>query len=251
MTPDTFNLLIWGWLALALVLLPVQLRITAPYGRHSSRKWGSVIDNRLGWVIMEAVSPLVFLMSLMWIAAPTAPAIWLLAGLYVAHYLHRSFIFPLRTRTRGKTIPVMIVVSAICFNTVNGWANGYYLGSGWADYSDWLADPRLWIGVGIFALGAAINIRADNALIALRSDGGSGYKIPRGGLFERVSCPNHLGEIIQWTGFAIACWNLPALAFAIWTAANLVPRAISHHRWYKDTFADYPRDRKALIPHLM
>lgn len=35
------------------------------------------------------------------------------------------------------------------------------------------------------------------------------------------------GEIIEWTGFAIACWSLPAAAFAIMTFCNLGPRA--HH----------------------
>jgi hypothetical protein len=47
------------------------------------------------------------------------------------------------------------------------------------------------------------------------------------------------------------CWNLPALSFAVWTAANLIPRAISHHAWYRRTFADYPRDRRAVIPAVL
>jgi len=45
-------------------------------------------------------------------------------------------------------------------------------------------------------------------------------------------------------------WSLPALSFAIWTAANLGPRARTHHRWYQQTFADYPPERRALIPKL-
>jgi hypothetical protein len=77
------------------------------------------------------------------------------------------------------------------------------------------------------------------------------YAIPRGSLFECVSCPNHLGEIVEWFGFALMCWNLPALSFAIWTAANLIPRALSHHRWYAEKFANYPKERKALIPFVM
>jgi hypothetical protein len=38
--------------------------------------------------------------------------------------------------------------------------------------------------------------------------------------------------------------------FAVWTAANLAPRAHSHHRWYRDNFVDYPLERKALLPRL-
>ena len=89
-------------------------------------------------------------------------------------------------------------------------------------------------------------------MIDLRANGTStDYAIPRGGLFDTVSCPNHLGEIVQWFGFALMCWNLPALSFAIWTAANLIPRSLSHHAWYRQHFPDYPRDRSAVIPFLL
>jgi hypothetical protein len=33
--------------------------------------------------------------------------------------------------------------------------------------------------------------------------------------------------------------------------ANLAPRALKTHRWYKDTFPDYPEQRKALIPFVV
>jgi len=42
---------------------------------------------------------------------------------------------------------------------------------------------------------------------------------------------NFFGEIVEWTGFAVACWSLPATAYAIFTACNIGPRAISHHRF--------------------
>jgi protein-S-isoprenylcysteine O-methyltransferase Ste14 len=72
--------------------------------------------------------------------------------------------------------------------------------------------------------------------------------IPRGGLFRWVSAPNYLGEMMEWVGFAIATWSLAGAAFAVWTIANLLPRAVSNHRWYRSKFADYPPERRALIP---
>jgi protein-S-isoprenylcysteine O-methyltransferase Ste14 len=66
-----------------------------------------------------------------------------------------------------------------------------------------------------------------------------------------VSSPNYLGEIVQWTGWAIATWSLGGLAFALYTAANLAPRALDNHRWYQDHFDDYPPRRRALIPYLV
>jgi len=46
-------------------------------------------------------------------------------------------------------------------------------------------------------------------------------------------------------------WSMPAVAFAVWTLVNLMPRALHHHQWYRETFSDYPPDRKALIPFVL
>ncbi|MXZ72004.1 MAG: hypothetical protein F4Z04_10970 [Acidobacteria bacterium] len=72
-----------------------------------------------------------------------------------------------------------------------------------------------------------------------------------GGAFRYVSCPNYLGELLEWFGWALATWSLGGLAFFTYTAANLVPRALSHHRWYRERFADYPAGRKAVIPGVL
>jgi hypothetical protein len=240
------------WILLALVLVPMQLRVTAPYGRHVRTDWGPSISNQLGWCLMELVSLVVF--AGLFLAGPdakTAP-MWVFFALWTAHYVNRSLIFPWRTHTEGKRIPLMIVGSAAGFNIVNAGLNGLYLGwSGDVYPTAWLMDPRFLVGLVVFLCGASINLWSDNRLIGLRAGGGQGYKIPRGGLFEWVSCPNHMGEIIQWWGFALICWNLPALSFAIWTAANLIPRAVSHHGWYRKTFPEYPPDRRAVIPTLL
>ncbi len=249
---STLDIIAIAWTLLALALVPTQLKTTAPYGRHAHDKWGPSISNRLGWTIMEVVSLAVFVV--LFLSGPTektAP-MWVFFALWAAHYINRSLIFPWRTHTAGKTIPIAIVGSAIAFNLVNASLNGLYLGWSGAVYPpDWLTDPRFLIGLAIFLAGAGINLWSDNKLIGLRADGSTGYTIPRGGLFNVVSCPNLMGEIIQWSGFALMCWNLPALSFAVWTAANLIPRAVSHHKWYRKTFPDYPSSRRAVIPALV
>lgn len=248
----TLDIVAIVWTVIALALVPQQLRSAAPYGRHARTDWGPMISNRLGWCLMELVSLVVF--DGLFLAGPnlkSAP-MWVFFALWSAHYVNRSLIFPWRTRTRGKQMPVAIMASAMAFNVVNAGLNGLYLGWFGATYpTAWLADPRFILGLVVFLAGATINLWADNRLIGLRAGGGQGYSIPRGGLFERVSCPNHLGEIIEWSGFALMCWNLPALSFAVWTAANLIPRALSHHAWYRKTFADYPAGRRAVIPALL
>jgi hypothetical protein len=200
---------------------------------------------------MELVSLLVF--GGLFVSGPvvkTAP-MWVFFALWMAHYTNRSLIYPFRTRTLGKTMPVAIAVSAMAFNVVNGGLNGYYLGWLSDGYAlSWFSDPRFIVGFILFVAGTVANVWADNRLIALRTSEAE-YVIPRGGLFEVVSCPNLFGEIVEWCGFALMCWNLPALSFAIWTATNLIPRALSHHRWYRERFPGYPTERMAVIPFIL
>ena len=49
----------------------------------------------------------------------------------------------------------------------------------------------------------------------------------------------------------MATWSLPGLAFALYTAANVGPRALANHRWYHEKFDDYPKHRKALVPFVL
>jgi 3-oxo-5-alpha-steroid 4-dehydrogenase 1 len=100
----------------------------------------------------------------------------------------------------------------------------------------------------VFGLGLAINMDSCNRLLRLPREKPGEYSIPHGGLFRWVSCPNYLGEIVGWLGWALLTWSPAGLAFAAWTIANLVPRSRAHHSWYCEQFPDYPAKRKALVP---
>ena len=150
-------------------------------------------------------------------------------------------------------MPLAIVGSAIFFNLVNAGLNGYYLSTlaPIEQYNTgWLTSPSFITGALLFFGGMFVNLKADNMLIGIRKPGESGYKIPRGFLFDYVSSPNLFGEIVEWSGFALMAWNLPAFTFMVWTFANLVPRAKNHHDWYRRNFADYPEKRKVVFPYL-
>jgi len=249
---NTFNLIVYVWIGIAVVIFPFVLRITAPYGRHTNTTWGPLISNRAGWILME--SPALFFFAVLFIFGKNHHNLipWIFFTLWIIHYTNRTLIFPFRLHTKGKKMPITIVLMAICFNFVNGFINGYYLGSLSEPYVlSWLYDPRFIIGFFMFCSGLAINWQADNILIHLRKPGETGYKIPYGGFFRFISCPNHFSEIIEWFGFALMTWSLPGLAFAIWTLVNLMPRALQHHKWYQKTFSDYPANRKALIPYIL
>lgn len=251
MSYDTYRFWLSAWILLGIAVFFYLLRQNAPYGRHNRPGWGPSVDNRLGWFLMEFPVVVVFLVALCAEKIPTNVYIRVFSACFLLHYLHRSIIFPLRLQTQGKRMPLLIVLSAITFNFANGFFLGYYFGH-FADYTpDWWTDPRFLVGMAFFWAGMAINWQSDNILIHLRKPGETGYVIPCGGLFGRVSCPNHFGEILEWAGFALMTWAMPGLAFVLWTAANLAPRALAHHRWYRERFPDYPAERKALIPFVL
>ena len=144
-----------------------------------------------------------------------------------------------------------IALMAFAFNLLNAYLNARWI-SHFGDYgTQWLADPRFLFGAALMLLGWLINIHSDTLLIRLRAPGETGYKVPHGGLYRWVSCPNYFGELLEWIGWAIATWSGAGLAFALYTAANLVPRAVSHHHWYHERFSDYPRERRAVLPYVL
>lgn len=249
---ESFNLICWIWIVIAVIIFPLLLKVTQPYGRHSKNNWGPMINNRLGWFLMELPALAVFGFFFAF-KADLFNVMILIPGLFwTIHYIHRVLIYPFQIRTARKKIPVVIVVFAFIFNVVNAFLNGYWFAHFATGYkSDVLINIRLAAGIVLFLTGFIINKYHDLILIRLRPVSGNGYKIPYGGLFKYVSCPNFLGEIISWTGFALAAFNLPALSFLIWTLINLTTRAIDHHKWYIKEFSEYDKNRKALFPWVL
>ncbi len=247
-----FDLLLYSWFALSAVVFLALLFISAPYGRHGRKGWGPEIPGRLGWLVMEV--PAVLVIATCYLMAPRPPGTvaWIFLLMWQLHYVYRALIYPFRLRSGSqRSMPLMVALMGLAFNGGNGYLNGRYLTAfGTGHDLSWLSDPRFLLGVALFLGGMALNHHADHVLLNLRRPGETGYKIPRGGAYRWVSCPNYLGELVEWTGWALATWSLPGLAFAVWTAANLVPRARTHHRWYRKTFPNYPRKRRAVLPYL-
>lgn len=248
---EQYTLFTWAWIALGIAVFIILNFITAPYGRHTKTTWGPLIDNKLGWFIMEFFLLVVLFYFILTGINEQSIVNIIITGLITIHYLDRSIIFPIRIQTKGKKMPLLIMIFALGFNLSNGFLFGYYLGNFKVYTLNWLITPQFIIGTLIFITGAVINKYADTILINLRKPNETGYKIPYGGLFKYVSCPNLFGEIVQWFGFAVLTWSLPGLAFFVWTFANLVPRAISHHKWYLSHFENYPKERKAVIPFIL
>ena len=243
-----FNGLLIGWFVLAAVVFVLLFFIAAPYGRHLRRGWGYTLGSKLGWVLMEAPAPIILAVCFL-LGGNVAVTTILFLCLWEIHYLHRAFIYPFGLRGRERRLPLIVVLFGFVFNIMNGYLNGRYIFTLNGGYENaWLYDPRFIFGVMLFIAGYVINRQSDRILRDLRRPGESGYKVTDLGLYRWVSCPNYFGEIMIWLGWALATWSPAGLAFAVWTMANLVPRARAHHQWYRENFPDYPPARKALLP---
>lgn len=236
-----------------LVLFILLSGITAPYGRYSRGGWGININGKAAWFIQELPSfliPVTFLILDQHASRYNAMPNMFLFMLFLIHYFQRAIIFPFLIKG-GKPTPFVPFILAFIFCVVNGYLQSAYL-LFQADYgTNWATKPHLWIGTAMFVTGMVTNIHSDHVLRNLRKPCETGYKIPKGGMFNYVSGANFFGEMLEWAGFAVATWSIPALAFSVFTCCNIGPRAWQHHKYYLQKFEDYPKDRKAVIPFLI
>ena len=244
---------------------------------------------------MELVSPSAFVYA--YLHSPLSPLTFgtspslsignpsaALAGLFLIHYSNRAVLSPLRTPSRSKS-HVIVVLSAIVFNLVNGSLLGAYLSSpeGLSYLAGAYERPRFWFGMLLWAAGFVGNIVHDEVLLNIRrkkqaedakkaaeqiakeKKKGEHYAIPYGLLYRYISYPNYFCEWIEWLGFALAASPLPS--FQSWGAFlatitppvlffaaevfTMIPRAVRGHQWYHSKFPNYPKERRAVIPFVV
>jgi 3-oxo-5-alpha-steroid 4-dehydrogenase 1 len=244
-------------LALALLTAIAAPFVASPYGRFATARLGPALDPRLGWMLMELPASVAFLVT--YFRGPNRDQPFPLFFLFVwcCHYLNRGFLMPLFMRVpkgQKSTFGVMVMGIGWLVTSLHGylnaaWVTWFHPEPGWA----WFADPRFLVGVTLYYAGLAANLHADHVLRTLRTReeverGDRVYRVPHGGLFERVTNASYFAELVFWAGLAIFTWSPAGLYILAISAANLVPRAVATHRWYRERFPDYPAQRKILIP---
>lgn len=257
---QTYYIMLTVMAALAVIVFIALFFFKAGYGYLSSSNWGPKINNRLAWVLMEC--PAFFFMLLYTLkyaheGADTgneSTVLYTMAGLFLVHYFQRSFIFPFLMRGKSE-MPVLIMLMGMTFNTLNS----YIIGAWLYEYApagtytaEWFVSPQFIIGTLIFITGMLINLDSDHVIRHLRKPGDTRHYIPRKGLYKYVTSANYFGELTEWVGYAILTWSPAGLLFAIWTFANLAPRAKSLTEKYEQEFGDEYRElhKKHLIPFI-
>ena len=240
MSIHAFYLFLIVMAVLAVVVFFALFHVNAGYGKFYQPKWGPSVDNHLGWFLME-VPVFLAMLVLWWLSDRRGDLVRLVfLLLFELHYFHRSFIFPQQLRGHSR-MPWTIVLMGALFNTLNALMQG-----GWifyfspADYypSDWLTRLPFLAGTALFFCGMFINIQSDSIIRHLRKPGDTAHYLPRGGFFRYVTSANYFGEFVEWVGFAILTWSWSGAVFALWTFANLAPRAARIYDLYAREFPD-------------
>lgn len=245
---------------MAVVVFVALFYFKAGYGYLSTSNWGPKISNKTAWVLMEApafIFLLYYTISFSLSGANTGNAkivLYIMAGLYLLHYFQRSFIFPFMMRGKS-TMPIAIMLMGLIFNILNAYLIGGWLysvaPSGMYGIS-WLKSPQFIVGLMIFIIGMGINLHSDHVIRNLRKPGDTKHYIPRKGFYRYVTSANYFGELIEWTGYAILTWSPAGLLFAVWTFANLAPRAKSLTEKYEKEFGEEYTElnKKHIIPFI-
>lgn len=251
---DYSSQILSGMLILAAIVFLCLYFVKAGYGMFRTKQWGLSIDNKLAWVLMEA--PAFVVMLVVWAySAPdyrTLPAALALLLMFELHYFQRSFVFPFLMTGRSR-MPVAIMLMGVVFNCINAWligcfsfngANERYASLGTEYFTEW----NFLLGFAIFFVGMAINLHSDHIIRHLRQPGDTKHYLPQKGMYRYVTSANYFGELVEWTGFAIAAAHPAGWVFVIWTATNLVPRAHAIHKRYRQEFGEAVGSRKRIIP---
>lgn len=252
--PTGYYIIVATMAVLAVIVFIALHRVTAGYGMMRSKHWGPSINNRLGWFIMEL--PAFACMAVIWALSPRGgnPAPCVMAALFELHYFQRVFIFPFLIRGKGS-MPWAIIIMGMVFNAINAYMIGgwlFYLSPDSLYSPGWLLSPLFFLGTIIFFIGMAINLHSDHVIRKLRKPGDTKHYIPQKGLYRYVASANYFGETVEWVGYAILTWSVAGAVFALWTFANLAPRARKIHAKYCDEFGDDYKslNRKFIIPFL-
>ncbi len=225
--------------------------ISAPYGKFIKSGWGPAVRAPLAWFFMELPAVVLPAGFFIFSGQPQSMLCMLFIIIWEVHYIQRTFIYPALMNRGSHKMPILIILFSAVFNLLNGFVNGFGIFSLHNYGTPAIISLRFISGAAIFTGGFFINMRSDHILRNLRVPGESGYKIPEQGLFRYVCSPHYLGELLEWTGWAVMTWSPAGAAFMCFTAANLIPRAYSNLKWYRQTFPGYPEKRKAIIPFIL
>lgn len=161
-------------------------------------------------------------------AAHTGPVQAWACAFWVGHYAKRIFETYFVHRFSHATMPVANLFRNCSY---------YWLFAAFVSY--FVNHPRYTevpleqavVGLSLGTAAELANFYAHIVLRNLRPPGSSvGYVIPKGFLFDQITCPNYTAEILAWLGFNIATQTVAGYLFMLAGGYQMTVWALQKHR---------------------
>lgn len=168
------------------------------------------------------------------------------------HYIKRELETQFVHRFSNATMPAFnIFKNSFHYWILSGLSIAYFLYHPYYKAPFAQAPPSVLFGLfALFLVCEASNFYCHVILMNLRPPGTRVRNIPRGFLFEYVSCGNYTAELAAWLVFCVMCNVLSAWFFFAVSSAQIAAWALKKHIAYKKEFGkSYPR-RKILVPFI-
>lgn len=172
---------------------------------------------------------------------------------WTLHYAKREFETLFVHRFSHATMPLANLFK----NSIYYWGSAAYVAF-FVNHPLYTPPPRdlVYGGMCLFYFMEVGNFSAHWTLRMLRPPGTKVRRIPKGGLFEWVSCPNYTYEILAWLGFNLMTKTVAGVLFMSIGAAQMFVWAKAKHNRYRKEFDGkdgrplYPPSRKIIVPLL-
>eukprot|EP00090_Calanus_glacialis_P009342 TRINITY_DN17721_c0_g1_i3.p1 TRINITY_DN17721_c0_g1~~TRINITY_DN17721_c0_g1_i3.p1 ORF type:complete len:307 (-),score=74.95 TRINITY_DN17721_c0_g1_i3:117-1037(-) len=104
----------------------------------------------------------------------------------------------------------------------------------------------------LFIIAWCYQLETHKIFAQLKISNPNKHSMPEGSLFNYVSCPHYMCEIIIYTCLMLILGPAHRTGVMVWAwvTINQVIAATMSHRWYLTKFDDYPKNRKAIIPFI-
>ncbi|XP_047313930.1 3-oxo-5-alpha-steroid 4-dehydrogenase 1-like [Impatiens glandulifera] len=226
--------------------LPYSKFWDAAGGQKSDRE-PKKFSGKTGMLIAYVPAFMVSILSLI-IFPDTTVRILLIKSILAVHFFKRILeVLFVHKYSGPMPLDAAILISSSYFNATTCMIYAQHLTLGSPDPA---IDLKL-CGFLLFPIGISGNFYHHLLLSRMRKDGEKGYKLPVGCLFDLITCPHYLFEIIVFWGVFCISQTLLSLIFALGTTFLLIGRSCATRRWYITKFDDFPNNVKAIIPFIL
>ena len=108
----------------------------------------------------------------------------------------------------------------------------------------------IYTGLALYIVGEIANASVHLTLRGLRSSGGTERNIPKGALFNIVTCPNYMMEAVSWIGvYLVSGFSWSVLLFLAVSVGQMMEWAKKKEKRYRKEFGDkYKKKRYTMLP---